>query len=150
MTTNQRSRIVSTLGKIAGGLLAVSFLPMAVASADEIIQEPDLTTLIPSQVTGDPPYSPQVITGTESWSNFDITTDKVSVPDVVTGVDTHTLFGSFVNDDIAFSNGSSEDFTNFGGGFANYWVDIPSGPDAGMSDLLITPFGDFPLFGPDV
>ena len=40
------------------------------------------------------------------------------------------------------------DLANFGGGFENEWIDVPSGStDPGVSDLLITPFGDFALAG---
>ncbi|MEB3031135.1 hypothetical protein [[Mycobacterium] nativiensis] len=36
------------------------------------------------------------------------------------------------------------DLANFGGGWENEWIDNPA---VGASDLMITPFGDFPLFG---
>jgi hypothetical protein len=57
------------------------------------------------------------------------------------------VFGSFTNDD--FSNGTvSIDFANFGGGWENEWIDFPgTGPGSAISDLLITPFGDFPVLG---
>jgi hypothetical protein len=45
------------------------------------------------------------------------------------------------------AGGTQIDIANFGLGFENEWLDIPSGPDAGISDLLITPFGDFELLG---
>ncbi|MGH3968978.1 MAG: hypothetical protein ACRDTV_12925 [Mycobacterium sp.] len=65
----------------------------------------------------------------------------------VLGPDTETIFGSFTNDD--FSNGDfTIDLANFGGGWENEWIDIPgTGLGSGMSDLLITPLGDFALFG---
>jgi hypothetical protein len=141
-------RLTLTVGAAAGGLLVGAFLPMAVAFADETGWVPDPTTFDETAVTGFPPYSPEVVTGTEQWSRFDFTTNNVTVPDQLIGVDTSTVFGSFTNDD--FSNGASSiDFANFGGGWANEWIDIPGGTGAGfgISDLLITPFGDFPLFG---
>jgi hypothetical protein len=141
-------RLTLTVGAAAGGLLVGAFLPMAVAFADETGWVPDPTTFDETAVTGFPPYSPEVVTGTEQWSRFDFTTNHVTVPDQLIGVDTSTVFGSFTNDD--FSNGASSiDFANFGGGWANEWIDIPggTGPGSGISDLLITPFGDMPLFG---
>jgi hypothetical protein len=44
--------------------------------------------------------------------------------------------------------GTQLDLANFGGGFENEWIDVPgSGTGYGISDLLITPFGDLPLLG---
>jgi hypothetical protein len=140
-------RLTLTAGAAAGGLLVGAFLPMAVAFADETGWVPDPSTLNPTSVAGFPPYSPEEVTGTDAWSRFDFTTNTVTVPDQLDGVDTATVFGSFTNDD--FSNGDfTIDFANFGGGWANEWIDIPgTGPGAAISDLLITPFGDFPVLG---
>jgi hypothetical protein len=140
-------RLALAVGAAAGGLLVGGLLPTAVAFADIDGYLPDPTTFKPTEVTGFPPYSPEVLTGTEAWSRFDFTTNTVTVPDQLDGVDTATVFGSFTNDD--FSNGDfTIDFANFGGGWANEWIDIPgTGPGAAISDLLITPFGDFPVLG---
>ncbi len=140
-------RMKSTFGAAAGGLLAAAFLTMPFASADEGIVEPNSGTFDPTQVTGDPPYSPEVVTGTESWSEFDLTTNSIVNPDLISGIDTHTVFGSFTNDNFAASGGYTADLTNFGGGFENEWIDSPSTPGTGIADLLITPFGDFQLLG---
>lgn len=139
-------RLTLTVGAAAGGLLVGAFLPMAVAFADEDGYIPDPNTLFPiSSVTGFPPYSPEVIVGNEAWSSFDFTTNTVQVSDDLDGIDTETIFGSFTNND--FSNGDfAIDLANFGGGWENAWVDNISST-LGPSDLLITPFGDFPLFG---
>jgi hypothetical protein len=160
MKNNQR-RAALTLGAAAGGLLAAAFLPMAVASADEYDLTPNITTFAPSQVEGYPPLINEA-TGFERWNLFDLTTNSLSDPDVLGGTDTQTTIGSFTNDDyltnigqiiIGSSNnfevpaGTQIDLANFGLGFENEWLDIPSGPDAGISDLFITPFGDFALFG---
>jgi hypothetical protein len=134
-----------TVGGAAGGLLVGVFLPVAVAFADDDGYVPDPSTLFPiSEVTGFPPYSPEEIVGHEAWSQFDFTTNTVLAPDQLDGLDTETIFGSFTNND--FSNGDfAIDLANFGGGWGNEWVDLL---DAGtQSDLLITPFGDFSLFG---
>jgi hypothetical protein len=48
---------------------------------------------------------------------------------------------------FVFPTDTQIDLANFGGGWENEWIDIPSGSDAGTADLLITPFGDVPLFG---
>jgi hypothetical protein len=117
---------------------------MAVAFADDNGYVPDPSTLFPvPEVTGFPPYSPEVLTGHEAWSLFDLTTNNVLVPDQLDGVDTETIFGSLTNND--FSNGDiTIDLANFGGGWENEWIDF-TGSTGAQSDLLITPFGDMPL-----
>ena len=86
-----------------------------------------------------------MITGSQAWSRFDFTTNTVTVPDQLEGVDTETIFGSFTNND--FSNGAfAIDLANFGRGWENEWFDALSAGGA-QSDLLITPVGGFPLFG---
>ena len=139
-------RISLALGAAAGGLLAAGLLTMAVASADQSDIVPDPFTFQPSQVTGDPPYTPEVVMGTGSWSLFDLTTNQVLQKDFASGVDTHTVFGSFVNDDFA-DGPATIDLTSFGGGWANESVDNPN-LGAQTADLLLTPFGNFELFGP--
>ena len=148
MSNTERRRITLAVGAAAGGLLAAAFLPIAIAVADEEIYVPDPTTFDPTQVVGFPPFSPQELMGTEQWSVIDLTTNQVEALDAFSGVDTHTVFGPLINDDFASTLGSSVDLANFGGGWENEWVDVAVGADAGASDLLITPFGDFDLFGP--
>jgi hypothetical protein len=144
MIKTQRSRITFALGAAAGGLLVGALLPMAVAVADDVGWAPDPGTLFPTAVSGMPPWSPEVITGHESWSRFDFTTNTVTVPDQLDGVDTETIFGAFTNND--FSNGDiTVDLANFGNGWENEWIVFANSTVA--SDLLITPFGDFPLMG---
>lgn len=131
---------------VAGRVAAAAFLSMAIASADEELLVPDTFSLQHStQVTGDPPYSPEVVTGPESWSIFDLATNKVIYPDLLSGVDTLTISGSFTNND--FSDGFDlVDLTDFGGGWENEWFDNVYGGLNG--DLMVTPFGNFELFGP--
>jgi hypothetical protein len=158
---NKQRRATLTLGAVGGGLLAAAFLPMAVAFADEYDFAPNITTFVPSQVEGYPPLINEV-TGAESWSLIDVTTNTTTFLNVLPGIDTETTIGSFTNDDWLsngaldqvgssgsfFAGGGTQiDLANFGFGFENEWMDIPSGPNAGISDLLITPFGDFELFG---
>jgi hypothetical protein len=158
MKNNQR-RTTLTLGAVAGGLLAAAFLPMEVAFADEYDFTPDITTFVPTQVEGYPPLINEV-TGAEQWNIFDLTTNTATYTDVLDGTDTETTIGSFTNDDyltniglvvvgspFELPSGTQLDLANFGLGFENEWLDIPSGPDTGISDLFITPFGDFALFG---
>jgi hypothetical protein len=143
MDKTQR-RITLALGAAVGGLMAAAFLPMAVAFADDSGWVPDPTTLFPTDVSGMPPWSPEVIAGHEAWSRFDFTTNTVQVPDQLDGVDTETMFGAFTNND--FSNGDiTVDLANFGSGWANEWIVFSN--SAVASDLLITPFGDIPLMG---
>jgi hypothetical protein len=160
--TGQRlTRIVAA----ASGLLAAALLPAGAAFADEWDFTPYITSFAPTQVEGFPPLLNEV-TGTEDWQLFDLTTNH-NDPSLFAGVDTQTTFGSFTNDDFLFQpsggtnfigyygdpevtfpgDGVQIDLANFGGGFENEWIDIASGPNAGTSDLLITPFGDFTLFG---
>jgi hypothetical protein len=160
MKINQR-RAMLTIGAGAGGLLAAAFLPMAVAFADDFDVAPETASFVPTQVEGYPPLE-NVVTGTEQWTPFDLTSN-LATGVLLSGVDTETTIGSFTNDDflqtgvgLTLSFGANEvvlptdtqiDLANFGGGFGNEWIDVPSGLDAGTADLLITPFGDFPLFG---
>jgi hypothetical protein len=145
MVEIQRRRITLALAAAAGGLLAGAILPMAVAFADDTGWVPDPSTLFPvTEISGFPPFSPEVLTGHESWNRIDFTTNTVTVPDQLEGTDTETIFGAFTNND--FSNGAfTIDFANFGGGWGNEWIEFANSTVA--SDLLITPFGDFPLFG---
>jgi hypothetical protein len=160
MNTNQH-RMTLSLGAVTGGLLAAAFLPMAIAVADEYDLTPDTSTFDPTtNVTGFPPLYSEV-TGTESWSFTDLTTNSVQVADVFSGSDKETAIGSFTKNDFSGASGIIEnpsfavggvglhiDLANFGGGYENELVDVPSGADgAGLSDLLITPVGDFSLFG---
>lgn len=144
--------------RAALGLLTVSIaavLSSAVASADvNDYFVPNLTTFDYSSVSGTPPYSPLIATGTESWDLYDGTTHEPIVTAGLSGQDTLTQFGSFTNDLLGVNGGIYEgidhaliDYASFGGGWANEWVDLPIGSDAGISDLLITPLGDFTLFG---
>lgn len=143
MNKTQRRRIMLALGAAVGALAVGAFLPMTVAFADDSGWVPDPSTLNPTDVSGFPPWSPEVITGHDSWTRFDFTTNTVQVPDQLDGVDTETIFGSLTNND--FSNGAINiDFADFGSGWANEWITLPG---TGISDLLITPFGDFPLMG---
>ena len=159
---NTQRRVTLTLGAVAGGLLAATFLPMAVAFADEYDFTPNIASLDLTQVEGYPPLINEV-TGTETWGILDLTSNTAFAPNVITGTDTETTIGSFTNDDYLtvtgvtvigspdifnLPAGSQIDLANFGLGFENEWIDIPAGgTDPGASDLFITPFGDFALFG---
>jgi hypothetical protein len=159
-----RGIIRLTLGAVAGGAVAAALLPVAVATADEFDFSPDTTTFAASQVEGYPPLV-DVVTGSEDFGLNDLS-KTVPMFDSMTGVDTMTTSGSFTNNDflftgpgVAFSaiggttlinvpSGAQIDLADFGGGFQNEWIDIPAGgTDPGASDLFITPFGDFSLFG---
>jgi hypothetical protein len=158
---DNRRRLTLALGAIAGGLLAAAFLPMAVASADDYDFQPDPQSFEPTQIEGIPVLTNEV-SGPESWNLADVTTGVIEYhDDLFHGTDLHTTIGSFSNDDFIASNGvgfgdsvefdvepyTQIDLADFGSGYANEWIDIPTGPDAGISDLLITPMGNFELFG---
>jgi hypothetical protein len=162
MESNQR-RMTLALSAI-GSLALAAFLPMAVALADDIDFTPDQTTFDPTQiVVGYPPLL-TVVDGTEFWNITDATTNTAEFPDDFQPVDNVTTLGSFTNNDILTTGeftlvnsissatftvpvGTEIDLANFGGGFENEWIDIPTGPDSGVSDLLITPLGDLQLLG---
>jgi hypothetical protein len=157
MSKNRRFVVLSAL---TGGLLAAAFLPTAVAFADEYDLTVDPTTFVATQAEGYPPFE-NVLTGTESVAINDLTTPGAF--DVAShNVDTQTTIGSFTNNDFLYNGdphfdqgvavdvpvGTQVDLADFGGGWQNEWIDIPAGgTDPGASDLLITPFGDFALFG---
>lgn len=139
------------LGAVAGGLLGIALLPIAVASADDYYYVPQPATFDITDVSGTPPFTPLEATGTELWGLLDATTGKESL-DVLQGTDILTQFGSFTNDFLLGHDGDFYDLANFGGGWENEWLnitvptsDVPA--VSGVSDLLITPFGDFQLFG---
>lgn len=146
-------RITLTLGTAAGGLLAAAFLLMAVAFADDDGLVPVQESLIPTEVTGDPPYSPDVITGQEEWIEYDFTTGVPNLnPDAsVIGSVTETIIGSMVNND--FSDGGLDvDLLTYGNGYGLEWAELPGdgifGPyEPTIGELIITPYGDF-SFGP--
>jgi len=169
MKHNKR-RVTLLLGGVAAGaLLAATYLSTALAYADEYDLTPDTSTFLPTQADGYPPLF-NAVTGPEDWSVTDLTTGSVvgvETDSIIGGTDTQTTIGSITNDDFYWGNyggeeglgssgnyfdivpGTQVDLTDFGGGFENEWVDVPvTGlPDSGTSDLLITPFGDFTLFG---
>lgn len=159
-----RRRITLTLG--AGGLLAAALLPMALAFADDqgLIFEPangdyflDSTGPGPPILVDSGPFS--IAAGDEYWNavvGYD-SANPVAYPDALVGYEVDTTMGSFTN--VAFDvqgglpiipipTGTLIDITDFGGGYANEWIDVPvTGLGHGVSDLLITPFGDLPLLG---
>ncbi len=158
---NHQRRATLTLGAVAGGLLGAALLPMAVAFADTYDFTPDPTTFAPTQVEGYPPLINEV-TGAEKWGLSDATTNTLRFPDAFTGTDTETTIGSFTNDDFLTNagiivlgpnssflvpSGTQIDIANFGLGFENEWLDVPSGANSGISDLFITPFGNFEVLG---
>ena len=159
-----RRRIMFTVG--AGGLLAAGFLPMAAAFADDggLIFEPangdyylDSTGPGPPILGDGGPIS--IAAGDEYWNavvGYD-SANPIAYPDALPGYEVETTFGSFTNDAfdvqgglpvIPIPSGTLIDIANFGGGYVNEWIDVPgTGLGHGVSDLLITPFGDLPLLG---
>jgi hypothetical protein len=111
--------------------------------------------------TGYPPLV-NIETGPELWGFGDTTQTPPEVA-FIDGTDTMTTFGSFTNNDFLTSVesfigpgvgvdvpvGTQVDLATFGGGFGNEWIDLPTGAgsDTGISDQLITPFGDYELMG---
>jgi hypothetical protein len=155
-----------TLTLAAGGLVAAGFLPMAVAFADDegVIFEPsngsyylDSTGPLPPSVIDSGPIS--IGAGDEYWDavvGYD-SANPIAYPDALPGYEVYTTIGSFTNDAfivqgglpiVPIPEGTLIDVADFGGGYANDWIDVPgTGLGSGVSDLLITPFGDLPLLG---
>ena len=155
-----------TLTLAAGGLVAAGFLPMAVAFADDegVIFEPsngsyylDSTGPLPPSVIDSGPIS--IGAGDEYWDavvGYD-SANPIAYPDALAGYEVYTTIGSFTNDAfivqgglpiVPIPEGTLIDVADFGGGYANDWIDVPgTGLGSGVSDLLITPFGDLPLLG---
>jgi hypothetical protein len=136
-----RRRVTFSLAAAAGGILAAAYLPVAVASADIVdLFTPDTSTFDPT-------------TGTEDWNYIYLPDASQDVVDGFTTKDTVETFGSIVNNYAtvtAFTTGpevgSDIDYLQLGGGFANEFVYEP-GVSPAITDLLITPFGDFTLLG---
>jgi hypothetical protein len=136
-----RRRVTLTVGAVAGGLLAAAFIPAAVASADIVdLFTPDTSTFDPT-------------TGAEDWNYIFLPDPSQDVVDGFTTTDTAETFGSIVNNYAVVTGfttgpevGSDIDYLQFGGGFANEFVYEP-GVSPAITDLLITPFGDFTLLG---
>jgi hypothetical protein len=144
-------RIVLSLGAATSGLLAAAFLPMAVAYADDYSYGPDLSTFDPTAgPMGIPPDD--VVSGTEKWFTYDLTTstmtdDSLSGGVTVTNLGNITisdfLVGSNIDDPSGLAAGSVIDQLA-GGGYLNVFVDAAAGSlMPGITDYLQTPFGDF-------
>jgi hypothetical protein len=186
MSSNNRNRrraggVGVAVGAATGGLLAAAFLPMTVANADEFIYTPEPTTFVPDPSTEwGVPGVLSGATGTEDWSNVDVTTNT-AVPGSLFGTDTETSALSLYPDDATFSNdllsipnnvtepgglagGSVVDLFTATVANSTLWTGLPqveagvstwgnelvdaaAGSVApGITDTLITPFGDFALF----
>jgi hypothetical protein len=155
-----------TLGAAAGSLLVAAFLPMAVASADEgIVFDSGGETYFVTDSPG--PYPPTLFdsgsmsvgAGDEYWNavvGYD-SANPIAYPDALTGYEVDLTIGSLTNDDyivegdvpiVPIPAGTLIDVADFGGGYENEWIDVAgTGAGSGVSDLLITPFGDLPLLG---
>jgi hypothetical protein len=136
-----RRGITLSLAAAAGGFLAAAFVPTAVASADIVdLFTPDTSTFDPT-------------TGTEDWNDIFLPDASQDVLDGFTTKDTVETFGSIVNNYATVTGfttgpevGSDIDYLQLGGGYANEFVYEP-GVTPAITDLLITPFGDFTLLG---
>jgi hypothetical protein len=153
------SRFARIMGAVAAGSVVAALLPMAVAAADQDYFIPDPFTFQPTVVEGIP-YLTSEVTGPESWTLGDLTTGVAVFPDAFTGADDHTAVGAFSTDEFVLTNDAhftqlgldltpytQIDIVNFGGGYGNEFIDIPTGANAGLSDLLVTPMGNFELLG---
>jgi hypothetical protein len=165
MNSNRSRCIVTTLGAAACGLLAAAFLPMTIAHADEYVYTPDLANYSPEP--GEYPYA----TGVGEWNTDDIT-DHTQVLDTLSGQGPEVSYGyssydvdlfdvnnelftvsADMNDPGGLASGSVIDLTNLfigeasSGVYANELIDAAAGSTTpGLTDILLTPTGDFVLF----
>jgi hypothetical protein len=149
----------AALGAAAGGLLAAAFVPMAVANADEFIYNPDPLNYLP--VTSTIWAIPGLISGADyvgDWNTGDITAPLQSVFDSLSGHGTETnilsLFSYYdtftvssnISDPSGLAPGSVIDYASTPLG-ANELIDAAAGSTTpGITDWLLTPFGNFLLF----
>src|SRR5690348_315181 len=98
-------RALLSCAAAAGGVLAVVLLPAGVAIADGTwVLTPDIDTFAATQADGFPPLFEHA-TGTELVDVKDVTLSAdFGKPEFN---DTHTVFGSFTNDDFAVQSGIS-------------------------------------------
>jgi hypothetical protein len=162
--------IALALGAAAGGLLAAVSLSTAVANADEFVYTPDPLNFLPEPGT-EWGSSLGGFTGVGDWNTNDITT-HTQVLDTLSGQGpeldySYGIFGisllNFSNDLFTVSSnisdpgglapGSVIDLTNLdigetsSGVFANEFIDAAAGSTTpGLTDILLTPTGDFLLF----
>lgn len=144
---NSQHRLAQIIATTAGGSLAAAFLRLAVASADNWVFTPDVSSLMPTQIDGLPPLFEKVI-GAEDWNLADFSKNMTTFPDSLQGVNNQLTFGSFINDEFLYTTkgvsfntpgepffeintGSQFDLMNFGGGFENAWMDLVGGFNPG-------------------
>jgi hypothetical protein len=144
-----RRRFTLSLAASAGGLVTAAFLSAPVVSADiDVLFTPDTSTFDPAPTSGFFEYA----TGTEKWNDIYIPNASQDTFDGFTTNDTFEKFGSTVNDYAVVTSflsgpevGSTIDYLQFGGGYANEFV-YEAGTPTPLTDLFITPFGDLTLF----
>jgi hypothetical protein len=147
-------RITVTVGAAAGGLLAAAFLPMTVAAADDYFYWPDPLTF---QEGSNPiSLSPlfDLTTGTDNLNETDIATGGI-IPDAEYGTVVTTNFlgvtetqfdeaGWIPSDPGALDIGSQISLLQLPGDWGSELI-LSSSVPLGLEDILLTPFGDFPI-----
>lgn len=167
-------RAAFTLAATAGGFLAAAFLPMATASADDhdwhywLYQPYDLPHSGSTDIFGFAPVGDEDVFETSGFGplfhevqgaqEFVIPALHGDDDDIRGGfgadvTSTSTLFSNSTQivverdfqDGYQMPIGSEFDETRYLGGIESIHMNVPSGPDAGTADFLITPLGDFTL-----
>lgn len=166
MSNNLRRRITLSLGAAGGGMLAATFLPVAIALADDYASDPG-TVLEDLSQSGIPPLYYQS-DGVQLFDVVDTTQSPAGEYDVVGQYDAAVsdLYGPngslFNQQEVVLTEsasgvtgsapgdeppiGSVLDTTNFGGGFENEYSDLVGAGSGGsnlITDTVVTPFGDF-------
>jgi hypothetical protein len=158
-----RRRITRTLGAAAGGLLGFAFLPAAAALADDYVVTPDTSST--ETVTGiygygfdglgtAPPALAGTVQGDQPFDYSDVTTGETGTFSGYEDTSTDTLgesnVGVYVASDTSGADappvGSVFDTYTFGDGlYENIYSAIPSAGGDQISDILVTPGGDYTI-----
>jgi hypothetical protein len=158
-----RRRITRTLGAAAGGLLGVAFLPAAAAFADDydIVADPSSTEQVTSiygygfdgSADTVPPAVPGSIQGDQIVDSTDTTTGTSGTFAADESTSTYLLGGT--NQEVLVTSASGTDAPPVGsvfdtysvddGAFANIYSALPSATGDQISDILVTPFGDYTI-----
>lgn len=146
-------RITPTLGAAAAGLVA-ALLPTAVAAADDYFYWPDPLTF--HELSNPIALSPlfDLTTGYGNMNETDIATGGI-IPDSMDGNIVTTSFlgvtetqfdeaGWIASDPGALDIGSQISLLQLPGGWGSELI-LSSSVPLGLEDILLTPFGDFPL-----
>ena len=159
-----RRRVTRVLGAAAGGLLGAAFLPAAAAFADsyEIIPDGAETyTGVYGLENTAPPAETGSIQGYQEFEVYDTSTNQVvgsfeadesNSTDIAGDTNTELLVTQDLSGTVGTAAGdvpavgSVIDVANYGSGYETVYTDLISSTGASViSDISVTPFGDFAI-----